>query len=213
MRFKSLSKNTTPLLSQVSNQDLSNKRLAHLCHKASTSPTCYSVWPNYLSHCHWDTFFSCSLFSSFLIFFSRAAEIIFSVAESHARHHGSSSFAVEQLYGLLTNARRNLGVFQHHDGITGTAKDFVVVDYATRCAYVRTCGRPSLFNSAVSRAFLRRREDLRRVGEKLQGSGTYNISPKPLVDLSPTRFALKNLVLSRGQRYARSKALIMRFCS
>lgn len=62
----------------------------------------------------------------------RAAEIIFSVAESHARHHGSSSFAVEQLYGLLTNARRNLGVFQHHDGITGTAKDFVVVDYATR---------------------------------------------------------------------------------
>ena len=101
-------------------------------------------------------------FSNF--FFSRAAEIIFSVAESHARHHGSSSFAVEQRYGLLTNARRNLGVFQHHDGITGTAKDFVVVDYATRCVYVRTCRRPSLFNSAVSRAFLRSREDLRRVG-------------------------------------------------
>lgn len=62
----------------------------------------------------------------------RAAEIIFSLAESHSRHHGSSSFAVEQLYGLLTGARRNLGLFQHHDGITGTAKDFVVVDYATR---------------------------------------------------------------------------------
>lgn len=156
MRFKSLSKNTTLLLSQVSNQDLSTRRLAHLCHKASTSPT--------LSLRHLNIYLSCSLFSSFLIFFSRAAEIIFSVAESHARHHGSSSFAVEQLYGLLTNARRNLGVFQHHDGITGTAKDFVVVDYATRCVYVRTCGRPSLFNSAVSRAFLRPREDLRRVG-------------------------------------------------
>lgn len=62
----------------------------------------------------------------------RAAEIIFSLAESHARHHGSSSFAVEKLYGLLTNARQNLGLFQHHDGITGTAKDFVVIDYAAR---------------------------------------------------------------------------------
>ena len=68
----------------------------------------------------------------FCFVFWRAAEIIFSLAESHSRHHGSSSFAVEQLYGLLTGARRNLGLFQHHDGITGTAKDFVVVDYATR---------------------------------------------------------------------------------
>ena len=41
MRFKSLPKNTTPLLSQVSNPDLSTRRLAHLCHKASPLATAF----------------------------------------------------------------------------------------------------------------------------------------------------------------------------
>ena len=56
----------------------------------------------------------------------RAAEILNSLALMQGH-----SLPTDLSYHL-TLARRNLGLFQHHDGITGTAKDHVVVDYASR---------------------------------------------------------------------------------
>ncbi|XP_066523680.1 alpha-mannosidase 2x isoform X2 [Hoplias malabaricus] len=62
----------------------------------------------------------------------RGAEILYSLAVAHARHAGMEGRYPTSDYSLLTDARRNIGLFQHHDAITGTAKEIVVIDYGTR---------------------------------------------------------------------------------
>ncbi|XP_064645074.1 alpha-mannosidase 2-like isoform X2 [Lineus longissimus] len=62
----------------------------------------------------------------------RGAEIIFTLAQSLARKVKNTGFPVARLMKALVSARRYLGLFQHHDGITGTAKDNVVVDYGNK---------------------------------------------------------------------------------
>lgn len=63
----------------------------------------------------------------------RSAEIIFSTLLAHlALNRREQNFPVGQLLPQLVSARRNLGLFQHHDAITGTSRDPVVVDYGNR---------------------------------------------------------------------------------
>lgn len=62
----------------------------------------------------------------------RAAEILYYFALKQAQKYRISAFLSSSYFTELTEARRNLGLFQHHDAITGTAKDWVVVDYGTR---------------------------------------------------------------------------------
>ncbi len=59
----------------------------------------------------------------------RTAEVIYSLVLSHDLPFDQW---LRSIATHLTEARRNLGLFQHHDGITGTAKDHVVIDYAKR---------------------------------------------------------------------------------
>ncbi|XP_004484142.2 alpha-mannosidase 2 [Dasypus novemcinctus] len=62
----------------------------------------------------------------------RAAEILYYFALKQAQKYKINELLLSSHYEALTEARRNLGLFQHHDAITGTAKDWVVVDYGTR---------------------------------------------------------------------------------
>ena len=63
----------------------------------------------------------------------RASEILFSLAHVKSiEQKSSSAFPEQDLFKKLVQARRNLGLFQHHDGVTGTAKDHVVNDYGEK---------------------------------------------------------------------------------
>lgn len=94
----------------------------------------------------------------------RSAEIIFTLAQAYARKHTASNFPSVALMEKLVTARRSLGLFQHHDGITGTAKDFVVNDYGARMLHglagcKRVMGESATFLLAHSKAAYKYSED------------------------------------------------------
>lgn len=63
----------------------------------------------------------------------RAAEIILALTKLSGKP--GSSWRTDETTGLpksLATARQSLSLFQHHDGITGTAKDHVVVNYGNK---------------------------------------------------------------------------------
>ncbi|CAB3384154.1 Hypothetical predicted protein [Cloeon dipterum] len=64
----------------------------------------------------------------------RSAEILYTVALGRARMHGANRTVqlLERDFERLVRARRSLGLFQHHDAITGTSKAFVMHDYALK---------------------------------------------------------------------------------
>lgn len=67
----------------------------------------------------------------------RTAEIQFTLIWNHLRQLSNPRLEgtekmVERSYEQLVNARRNLGLFQHHDAITGTSRATVMYDYGLK---------------------------------------------------------------------------------
>ncbi|CAN7987884.1 unnamed protein product [Ixodes pacificus] len=64
----------------------------------------------------------------------RAAEIIYSLARSylHQTHMKELAERMDAEYVFLVQSRDSLGLFMHHDAITGTSKEGVMTDYGSR---------------------------------------------------------------------------------
>lgn len=105
----------------------------------------------------------------------RAAEVLYTLASETDHKYWS------ERYESLQTARRNLGVFQHHDGVTGTAKDRVVVDYGERL--IKSITLADTVAADMVQALL-------LPSKKPSGSFVAPESDRPVQDLLPTRKVL-----------------------
>ncbi|KAI1693023.1 alpha mannosidase middle domain-containing protein [Ditylenchus destructor] len=72
----------------------------------------------------------------------RSADILFTLASAHSSIKASTEkfSTASQMYDHLVEARRALSLFQHHDGVTGTAKRHVYLDYGDKMlTAIKTC--------------------------------------------------------------------------
>uniref|UniRef100_A0A915DCI5 Alpha-mannosidase n=1 Tax=Ditylenchus dipsaci TaxID=166011 RepID=A0A915DCI5_9BILA len=97
----------------------------------------------------------------------RSADILFTLASSQAAQHSGHVFSGADLYNELVEARRALSLFQHHDGVTGTAKSYVVEDYGRKMlSAIKSCKEVISSASEYLMKFPHTREEKLRIDEE-----------------------------------------------
>lgn len=86
-----------------------------------------AYWTGYFSTRPFDKRFSREVESRV-----RAAEILNSIMFAYSKHWKNEFKGIQKCADKLREARRNLGLFLHHDAITGTARFHVVQDYENK---------------------------------------------------------------------------------
>lgn len=85
---------------------------------------------------YWSGYFTSRVFykrlDRLVEYYLRNAEIVFSLSNLAQMDRENKFSLANKLFKQLLVARRYLSLFQHHDGITGTSKTYVVNDYANK---------------------------------------------------------------------------------
>lgn len=114
---------------------LLNKNIMDTNRKVDTFSGDFFTYADRNDH-YWSGYFTSRIFYKRLDrvveHYLRSAEIIYSLTNLMQPIVKNKFTSTNPLFKLLQEARHNLGLFQHHDGVAGTSKTFVMQDYGNK---------------------------------------------------------------------------------
>jgi len=122
----------------------------------------------------------------------RGAEVLYSLAWAEMEYNGvDKSDLMKECMAKLLYSRQMLGLFQHHDGITGTAKDHVMMDYGEKMllsikATQYVIQQASNYLLTKNKANYNSRTDIRHFDLDDTRSESWRLPEKTLINVGPS---------------------------